>query len=66
MAEAASNVPTFKLVLVGDGGTGKASYIHLVECATTASRVVPIPAVVAHVIQAQTLIPDRPLLSSAI
>lgn len=23
MAEAASNVPTFKLVLVGDGGTGK-------------------------------------------
>jgi len=23
MADAASNVPTFKLVLVGDGGTGK-------------------------------------------
>lgn len=32
MAEASGNVPTFKLVLVGDGGTGKvreASYIVL-------------------------------------
>jgi len=30
MAEAASNVPTFKLVLVGDGGTGKVSYYILI------------------------------------
>jgi hypothetical protein len=35
MAEAASNTPTFKLVLVGDGGTGKVSYIMVIECAAT-------------------------------
>ena len=29
MAEAAANIPTFKLVLVGDGGTGKVSYIRV-------------------------------------
>jgi hypothetical protein len=29
MAEAASAVPTFKLVLVGDGGTGKVRSIDL-------------------------------------
>jgi GTPase SAR1 family protein len=34
MAEAASGIPTFKLVLVGDGGTGKVSYIMAMECAT--------------------------------
>ncbi len=28
MAEAAQTVPTFKLVLVGDGGTGKVCYIE--------------------------------------
>jgi len=28
MAEASGNVPTFKLVLVGDGGTGKVRF-HL-------------------------------------
>ena len=33
MAEAASNIPTFKLVLVGDGGTGKVSYIRVIGCA---------------------------------
>ena len=31
MAEAASTVPTFKLVLVGDGGTGKVSLIDLLD-----------------------------------
>jgi hypothetical protein len=31
MAEAAQAVPTFKLVLVGDGGTGKVCYISLVD-----------------------------------
>lgn len=46
MAEAATNVPTFKLVLVGDGGTGKVSVIDMldaplvvvlgVDCARTA------------------------------
>lgn len=36
MAEAASNVPTFKLVLVGDGGTGKVSYIEAGKCAAAA------------------------------
>jgi GTPase SAR1 family protein len=28
MAEAASQVPSFKLVLVGDGGTGKVTHIN--------------------------------------
>ena len=28
MAAAQQQVPTFKLVLVGDGGTGKVSQIH--------------------------------------
>jgi GTP-binding nuclear protein Ran len=27
MAEAQSNIPTFKLVLVGDGGTGKVNIL---------------------------------------
>ena len=31
MAEAAQAVPTFKLVLVGDGGTGKVRSIRLVD-----------------------------------
>jgi hypothetical protein len=31
MAEAAQAVPTFKLVLVGDGGTGKVRSISLVD-----------------------------------
>ncbi len=31
MAEAATNVPTFKLVLVGDGGTGKVSLIDVLD-----------------------------------
>jgi hypothetical protein len=31
MAEAAQAVPTFKLVLVGDGGTGKVCYISFVD-----------------------------------
>jgi hypothetical protein len=31
MAEAAQAVPTFKLVLVGDGGTGKVRSIGLVD-----------------------------------
>ena len=31
MAEAASTVPTFKLVLVGDGGTGKVRLIELID-----------------------------------
>ncbi len=31
MAEGAQAVPTFKLVLIGDGGTGKVSYIGLAE-----------------------------------
>jgi len=31
MAEAASTVPTFKLVLVGDGGTGKVRLIYLLD-----------------------------------
>ena len=39
MAAAAPVVPTFKLVLVGDGGTGKVSSIDLVVCdAAAASR----------------------------
>jgi hypothetical protein len=52
MAEAASNVPTFKLVLVGDGGTGKVSCIDLVE--RTAAAIHPagfIPATMAHSIR---------------
>ena len=35
MAETASNIPTFKLVLVGDGGTGKVSYIQVMEDVAT-------------------------------
>jgi hypothetical protein len=31
MAEGASAVPTFKLVLVGDGGTGKVCWVELVD-----------------------------------
>jgi len=32
MAEGAQAVPTFKLVLVGDGGTGKVSVIPIAGC----------------------------------
>jgi len=32
MAEATPQVPTFKLVLVGDGGTGKVRVIDILEC----------------------------------
>lgn len=31
MAEAAPSIPTFKLVLVGDGGTGKVRYPDLLH-----------------------------------
>jgi hypothetical protein len=54
MAEAASNIPTFKLVLVGDGGTGKVSYIMVIGCAAAVvyiwKLVASIPAAVAQTI----------------
>ncbi len=35
MAEAAQGVPTFKLVLVGDGGTGKVQLTPWTFCASS-------------------------------
>ena len=52
MAEAASNTPTFKLVLVGDGGTGKVSYYRVMRCHGSGflELIAFIPTVVAHTI----------------
>ena len=60
MAEAAapSNIPTFKLVLVGDGGTGKAC-IPIVE-AIASIGLVPMP-----LFDEANSLAHRQLLSSA-
>lgn len=41
MAEAASNVPTFKLVLVGDGGTGKVGTTFICFVFSVAFAIIP-------------------------
>jgi hypothetical protein len=53
MAEAASAVPTFKLVLVGDGGTGKVRSIDLPDVlllvVPDGIQVAFFPKLVAHI-----------------
>lgn len=68
MAEASGDVPTFKLVLVGDGGTGKVRS----DIAYNQRRLWAANGACKHdkqcVAQEQklTALPYRPLLSSAI
>jgi len=46
MAEGAPSIPTFKLVLVGDGGTGKVGSLTLLDALL--GQTTPLPIVAAH------------------
>lgn len=48
MAEASGNVPTFKLVLVGDGGTGKVRLDPACEIETALRSKRPMPGPMAN------------------